>query len=68
MATTMTTALEYRITRNLLKRRDSVVKKPSAAAFIKSVALFTVALVIVAAMPELLIPLFVGALLVSLGV
>jgi hypothetical protein len=68
MPTTMTTALEYQITRNLLKRRESVTKKRSAATLIKSVALFAAALVVVAAMPELLVPLFVGALLISLGV
>jgi hypothetical protein len=68
MATTITTALEYQITRDLLKRRETVAKKRSAATFIKSVALFAGALVVVAFMPELLIPLFVGALLISLGV
>jgi hypothetical protein len=68
MATTITTALEYQITRDLLKRRETVAKKRSAATLIKSVALFAGALVVVAFMPELLIPLFVGALLISLGV
>lgn len=65
----MTTArmIEYRITRELLQRREDESRHRPADRFIKGLAVFAGMLIVVVALPELFLPIFVASLVVILG-
>ena len=65
----MTTArmIEYRITRELLHRRENESRHRGADQLIKGLAAASAAVLIAVCLPELLLPIFLASFVVVLG-
>jgi hypothetical protein len=65
----MTTSrlIEYRITRDLLQRRESASRHPHADLFIKGLAIFAGVAAVSLLLPQLLLPIFVTSFVLILG-
>jgi hypothetical protein len=59
--------IEYRITRELLQRRDREPRRLFADRVIKGIALFAGLTLLSLCLPQLLLPVFVVSLVLSLG-
>ncbi|MEH6582948.1 MAG: hypothetical protein V7754_13495 [Halioglobus sp.] len=61
------TMIEYRITRDLLQRRENASRGLSAGYFIKGLAALTAVAVVSVCVPHLLLPILVASVVLSLG-
>ena len=59
--------IEYRITRNLLQRRECEARRSPADHLIKGLAIFAAVAVLSVCLPQLLVPAFVICAVVTLG-
>jgi hypothetical protein len=59
--------IEYRITRELLQRRENASRHRPADQFIKGMAIVAGAAIVAICLPQLLLPVFVASLVVILG-
>ena len=59
--------IEYRITRDLLQRRECEARHRSADQVIKGLAILSAVALVAVCLPQLLVPVFVACAVVTLG-